>query len=214
MRLAHWCLALCFLGSWATAELFDDLMDVHMVLGYVALGTVAFRLIWGFAGPRHARFSAFLAGPASVLQHARTLFSASPPAQAGHTPLGGWMALALMLVMGAQAGVGLFVGDDVFYFGPYNGAVSSSTANALAGWHHTLFDVLTVLVVLHIAAVLLYQFRKGQNLTASMLTGRKHAHPDEAIEGSLLGRAALIALVVAAAVTALVQLAPPPALAF
>lgn len=213
LRLVHWGLALCVTGSWVTAELATDYMEWHMPLGYASLGLVCFRLIWGFVGPRHARFGAFLAGPARLWTHARALLSAQPFLGAGHTPLGGWMALALIVVIGAQASIGLFITDDVLFYGPYNAVVSGSTAGALAGWHHTLFDVIAVLVVVHVAAVIWYAVRKGQNLAPSMISGRKAVPASEGIAGSMLLRAAFIALAVAAAVTALVQLAPPPPMA-
>ncbi len=213
LRLVHWGLAVCLVGSWVTAEVATDYMDWHMPLGYASLALVCFRLIWGFVGPRHARFGAFLAGPRRVWAHARALPGRRPSPDAGHTPLGGWMALALIVLIGAQAGIGLFITDDVLFYGPYNGVVSSSTASALAGWHHTLFDAIVVLVSLHIGAVIWYAWRKGQNLAPAMVSGRKAAPLAEAISGSMLLRAALIALLVAGAVTALVQFAPPPPVA-
>ncbi len=209
LRLVHWGLALCVVGSWVTAELATDYMDWHMPLGYTSLGLVCFRLIWGFVGPKHARFGSFLKGPARVWAHARALLSPQPASDVGHTPLGGWVALALILLIGAQAGIGLFITDDVLFYGPYNGAVSSGTAGALAGWHHTLFDAICVLVLVHVGAVIWYAWRKGQNLAPAMVTGRKPAPAGEGIAGSMLWRALLIAVAVAAAVTALVQLAPP-----
>ena len=60
LRLFHWLLVLTLCGSWLTQELGTAWMDWHVRLGYFALGLVVFRILWGFVGPRHARFSSFL----------------------------------------------------------------------------------------------------------------------------------------------------------
>ena len=101
--------------------------------------------------------------------------------------------------------------DEIVYAGPYNPVVSGDMASDLAGVHHLNFDLLLMLVVLHLSAIAWYRLRKGQNLAGTMVTGRKNAPLDAQIESSRLGRALLIAVVVAGAVTALVLLAPPPA---
>ncbi len=214
-RLFHWGLALCVVGSWATAEGGFEWTEAHFLFGYTALGFVAFRLVWGFVGPEQARFGTFLKGPSAVASYARRLLSREPEAQAGHTPLGGWMALALVVCVGVQACLGLFIADDIFYAGPYNSVVTTDTARTLAGLHHLNFDVLAVLVLLHVGAVIWYRVRKGQNLAAAMITGRKRdVQPDPdhrpTDERRMLITALLIAVCVAVLVTALVQLAPPP----
>ena len=48
-RLFHWTLALSFTGAWLTSES-DQWLSVHVFLGYLMLGLVFFRLLWGFAG--------------------------------------------------------------------------------------------------------------------------------------------------------------------
>ena len=59
LRLFHWLLVATLVGSWVTHELGTAAIQWHMRLGYTALGLVTFRLVWGFVGPRHARFSTF-----------------------------------------------------------------------------------------------------------------------------------------------------------
>jgi len=44
-----------------------------------------------------------------------------------------------------------------------------------ARWHSTLFDVLLVVISLHLLAVSFYYAYKRQNLLASMITGRRKA---------------------------------------
>ena len=51
VRLFHWSLAACVFGAFLVEE--GD--TAHRWLGYTALGLVAFRLLWGVVGSRHAR---------------------------------------------------------------------------------------------------------------------------------------------------------------
>ena len=64
LRLFHWSLVAAFALAWLTAE---DMALPARVGGLCAGGLIAFRLIWGLIGPRYARFSQFLTGPATVL---------------------------------------------------------------------------------------------------------------------------------------------------
>ena len=68
-------------------------------------------------------------------------------------PLGGWASVLIVSLIGLQATSGLFISDDIFHAGPYNSAVSSRTADALAGWHHRFFNLIQITLVLHLAAV-------------------------------------------------------------
>lgn len=49
-------LGLNFAGTWLTADS-EPWQLVRVVLGYTMAGLIAFRVVWGFVGPRHARFS-------------------------------------------------------------------------------------------------------------------------------------------------------------
>jgi cytochrome b len=41
----------------------EDWRNVHVVAGYTLLGLLGFRLLWGFVGPQHVRFSDFVYPP-------------------------------------------------------------------------------------------------------------------------------------------------------
>lgn len=204
---------LCLIGSWITAEAGFDWTETHFLLGYTSLGLVLFRVVWGFVGTTHARFGNFLRGPKAVLSALGKLFSTKPADSVGHNPLGGWSTVLLIALVGVQAGTGLFISDDIFYAGPYNGVISSDLAGNLAGIHHLNFTLLQVFVGIHIASVLWYQFGKRSKLINAMWHGRKtlpQQQAAQAISSSRLVRALLLITIVAVAVTLLVQLAPPP----
>ena len=69
VRLFHWSLPLLMITAWVSAEY--DAMDVHEWCGYTVLVLVGFRIVWGFIGSRHARFSDFLRPPAAALRYLR-----------------------------------------------------------------------------------------------------------------------------------------------
>src|SRR3981081_65241 len=79
---------------------------VHDSAGYILLALVALRIVWGFVGPPHARFAAFLRSPRSTLLYARLVIAGREPRYMGHNPLGGWMIVALLATALAAASSG------------------------------------------------------------------------------------------------------------
>jgi cytochrome b len=175
LRVCHWGLVLAVACSWLSGELGPDWFHWHVRSGSTLLVLVAFRVGWGFVGPRHARFANFLAGPRRVAAHLRGLGERGAGATTGHSPLGGWAVMALLAALAAQATTGLFANDDVFNTGPLYGYVSDGQSDRLTAFHHLTFDVLLVLLGLHVTAVLFYRYWKRIDLLGPMLTGRKPA---------------------------------------
>lgn len=224
LRLFHWLLVLSIAASWYTAENSEEYVtagenvysytQIHFWLGYWTLGLIAFRILWGFIGPKHARFSSFLAGPSKFLGYARTMFRRDSTPSVGHNPLGGWMVVLMILMVGAQAVTGLFLIDNTeIYPAPYHSAVDGETAGALGRFHHINFDVLLWVIGLHVLAIIFYVAYKRQNLVGPMITGTKGSLsvPDrEAISGSQWLKALIVILVCAGGVYTLLKMAPPP----
>jgi cytochrome b len=211
LRLFHWLFSISILASWYTAEV--DEMEIHFWLGYFMIGLILFRLVWGFIGPRHARFSSFLKRPPAIWLYARSIGRGEHPQSIGHNPLGGLMVIAMLILAGAQAATGLFATDDIIWAGPYNPAVSGETAETLTSFHHFNFNVILGAIVLHLIAIAFYAFAKRHYLVPPMLHGMKLATvvPEhEAIASSQGLKALIVAAVSAAAVWWLVSAAPPP----
>ena len=127
---------------------------------------IIFRLLWGFVGPRYARFAQFVRGPRAVANY---LKGAAAPA--GHNPLGALSVLALLLVIGFQAVSGLFTTDDIMTQGPLFGHVSESTANLLTSWHKLNEWVIIGLIALHLLAVAWYALVRRKRLVRAIITG-------------------------------------------
>jgi cytochrome b len=79
--------------TWIAGEAW---LRTHEIAGYVALGIVAVRLVWGFVGLVHARFGDFVRRPAVIWRYAVDVVRAREVRHLGHNPLGGWMVLALL----------------------------------------------------------------------------------------------------------------------
>lgn len=213
LRVFHWLFALSIAASWATAEAGFEWMQVHFYLGYWMIGMVVFRVIWGFVGPRHARFANFLKGPSTLLRYLKSLKSGEHISTAGHNPAGGLMVIVMMAMVALQAGTGLFANDDIAWSGPYNPAVSGALAKQLTSLHHANFNWILAAIALHLLAIGFYWLGKKQNLVVPMLTGHKPAAwvaEHEAIQNSQLLKALIVILISTGLVYWLIGAAPEP----
>ena len=62
-------------AAFTIAYLIEDPLTVHVWAGYAVGVLVVARMIWGFFGPTHARFSDFIYSPTGVLRYMRDLAS-------------------------------------------------------------------------------------------------------------------------------------------
>ncbi|MGE0674874.1 MAG: cytochrome b/b6 domain-containing protein [Methylibium sp.] len=194
VRVAHWTIAIAFIVAYLTE---DDSMTVHVWAGYVIGILVLLRVIWGFFGPRHARFTDFVCGPIPALAYLRDLFLFRAKRHVGHSPAGGAMVIALLLFLAATVASGLVLYAEDRGAGPLapflaqapsasvpppDGARSTQLKegerrmrreSALEEIHEALANVTLVLVIIHIMGVILASFIHHENLTRSMVTGRK-----------------------------------------
>ncbi len=176
VRLGHWALAAFFaLAYW----LGGDWLALHAHAGYTLALLVVFRFIWGFIGPQHARFADFVVGPAGQWRYLRALPWRRQP-YSGHDPLGGWMIVMLLGVLGITAATGmiLFAMENR---GPLAGTVVVQWPAALVEQiHHLAADACLVLVVTHVAGVIFMSFWQRRNLVGAMIrtAGEKRASGD------------------------------------
>ena len=205
IRIVHWLLTVLIFGSWYTVTVTGD-MERHMLIGQIILCLLVFRVVWGFVGTRYAKFSSFVFGPRTILAYARSILSRSGGGYAGHNPLGFLAVFAMLLLIGIQVTTGLFATDGDFYEGPLNHLVSGRTGNQITDIHYLNFDVLAIMIGIHIVAIFFYLLYKRENLISPMFTGKKTGDALEAIGGSKLGLALGVIVACAAAVYLLVTL--------
>jgi cytochrome b len=207
-RLFHWALVACVVGSVATGYIGGGVIDWHARLGYAALALLLFRLAWGLVGGRWSRFASFVRGPGSVAAYLRG--QPHPDHLVGHNPLGALSVLAMLLVLLAQVATGLVSDDEISFTGPLNRFVAGATG-LKATWYHKEVGqwLIIALVLLHVAAVLFYLWKKRDNLIRPMISGDKQlAHATASSRDDMLTRLAALVLLglCAGAVTWLVRL--------
>ena len=179
-RLWHWVLMLAVGIGWSFGKLMSfDNIQWHFYAGYLVLGLMLFRFLWGFIGPEPVRYPALLPMPGSLLAYLRQLGQRKPSGTPGHNPLGSISVILMLISISAQAVTGLFiVSDDFFESGPLASYVSEATVNRLTWWHHLNADFILVLVVLHLGAILFYLLWKKENLVKPMISGWKWVKRD------------------------------------
>lgn len=159
VRLFHWALVA---GFTANALFTEGESKLHERVGYVVAALIAFRLVWGFFGTRHARFSNFPPDPAAAIGQLGEIATGRRHVHPGHSPLGALMIYNLLLTIAGIALTGWMM-TTVAYFG----------IDWVEEAHEALVLWAEVSVVVHVLAVVLESRRLGVNLPKSMVTGYK-----------------------------------------
>jgi cytochrome b len=159
VRVFHWSLLLLFAVAYVTG---DEVERVHVAAGYTIAGLIALRILWGFVGPRHARFSNFVRPPGEVVAYLRDILLLRAPRHLGHNPAGGAMILALLAALIATSVTGYMMTTDAFWGAKWVEEV-----------HETLANATIALVALHVLGVVTASFVHRENLVKAMITGRK-----------------------------------------
>lgn len=165
-RLFHWLIALGVGLSWWSGEQAE--FTYHAWLGYMLLVLVCWRIIWGFIGSQHSRFTDFLHGPKTVWAYLR----GKPYSNPGHNPAGGWSVAILLLLLFSQAFSGLFNSDEIMFDGPFYFAASVGFRDFMGVVHEYAFYGLQGFVVLHVLAVAYYQWFRKIPIVQAMIWGR------------------------------------------
>ena len=205
-RLFHWVLVALIGFSWWTGEQGEN--DLHFYSGYAVLTLLIFRLLWGIFGSSTARFSSFVRGPRAVADY---LGRMKDWPDAGHTPLGALSVLAVLAVLFLQVGTGLIqTDDDGLVEGPLAPLVSYDVAEAAHDLHEVSFDLLLILIGLHIAAILFYRLALGKRLLGAMISGKADLDPSAEPMRPGKGWVAVLCLVLALGLTRWIIAGAPP----
>ena len=190
LRLFHWLLVLAIALAFLSSEEDSVLNQWHLLSGWVAGVLISFRLVWGFVGGEHSRFSDFVR-PSRITKHVSSLLRGRRDPTLGHNPLGAVSVLVLLALVAAAVVTGAFGAPEDLH--------------ELIGW------TLLALIGLHIAAVVAMSRLERENLIRAMFTGKKAAarHPGSAdARPPRLGALLLAVLVVIGAVYAILQYDP------
>jgi cytochrome b len=192
VRFGHWALVAAFVVAYLSAEEEAGGPDpLHVWGGYVVGAIVVLRVVWGFVGPRHARFSDFVRSPIVALAYFRDLLYGHARRYIGHSPAGGAMVIALLVCLAATVATGLIAyGEEgkgplaaVMVIDNANGneaghqalaeARGEQTESAIGELHGLLANITVALVAAHIFGVVGASFVHKENLVLAMITGRK-----------------------------------------
>lgn len=196
-RLFHWALAASFAGTWLTSEA-DVWLSVHVFLGYLMLALVAFRLLWGWLGTRHALFASFPFSPRTGLLYLRQMLAGHAERHLGHNPAGslaiyGLLLLTLLVGVTGWASLG---GEE--QQGLASAWLSITQGRMVKKLHEAAATLMLLLVIGHLIGVLVESRLHRENLARSMFTGLKQAGPGETAVATRWPVAVLMAAAMAA----------------
>ncbi len=166
VRIFHWSLVTMFAVAWLSSE---GLETVHEWSGYIAGGLVVIRIVWGFIGPRYARFTNFIKGPRTTIEYLKDMAKGKEKRYLGHNPAGAAMIIALLVTMLVTIWTGWMLIQPQY-----------EHSILVKGAHELITSVLMGLVILHVGGVILAGLRHRENLARAMITGEKKAPgPDD-----------------------------------
>jgi cytochrome b len=187
VRIFHWSLVLFFTIAYFTE---DDFMALHELAGYIVLGLVGFRIIWGVIGSKYARFSDFVYSPAKILAYLKSLTS-KPKHYIGHNPAGGLMVIIMLVMLALTSWSGIKAGEsEATEQASASPAIKLSLVSSAYAdddehekrnkgdefWediHEALANFTLFLVFLHITGVIVSSVLHREKLVRAMITGYK-----------------------------------------
>lgn len=177
VRIFHWSLVLFFFIAYLSEDEFETL---HVWAGYSVAALVAFRLLWGLIGTRHARFSDFVQSPRGVWNYLVAIPAGKARRYIGHNPAGGAMVIALLLALTGTVVFGMATLGVDENAGPLAGTwLASFNEHTLKEIHEFFANSTLALVFLHVAGVLFSSLHHRENLVRSMIHGRKQRRDND-----------------------------------
>lgn len=180
VRGFHWLLVASFVTAYVNTQ---HIGLLHQGAGYLALGLVLARTVWGVVAPSpYARFAGFVPSPRRLADYLRLLLKGREPRHLGHNPAGAVMVLFLLTATGVIGVTGALMTTDAFWGNEWVEMLHTGTV-----------DLTLLAIVLHVGANGYESLRHRENLVKSMVTGWKPVPPPNAAapEGPSDSRAAL-----------------------
>jgi len=168
-RLFHWLLSAGFIAAAVIALAMGEhspLFPYHAIIGLTIALMVALRIGWGIVGTRYARFGSFIFGPGAVVEYMKGAMIGGGKRHIGHNP---GSAVAIFALLGLV----LALGVTGFMMGQGNEVIKEV--------HEILAWTTVGVVVVHVLGVAFHTIRHRENITASMIHGRKRAEPSDGI---------------------------------
>lgn len=170
----------------------DQLTLLHAYAGYFLTVTYSCRIIWGFIGNRHARFSDMIsfkrehwAAIGANIKWYLSGFRGHPPVSIGHNPLASLLYLPLFIVLGVQVLTGITLAGleyDVF-----PGTVIKNIwgiegvdafGDAAEEIHEFGYGFILFFFFCHMGGLVLHELGERSGLLSAMIHGRKYFSRD------------------------------------
>lgn len=197
MRLFHWFLFLSVVCAYILGEE-DELLNIHVAFGYIAVILLLFRIGYGFTGPRYSSFKDF---PVKISTIRTYLSNIKNDKQnfAGHNPASAIIMLAILadvLLVGASGMLALAIKG----FGPLKGFAQQGNSEIFKESHEIFVNLLIALVMIHLAGLIIdfYNNRKAGTIK-SIFTGYKNVEGESIKESRTLN--VFMAIVIVAAIS-------------
>lgn len=158
IRFYHWALAALVFANF----IIEDGEGPHEIFGYIAVGLVLLRIIWGFIGTPYARFSEFFPTPTKIKSYLAAFMAGQAPRTIGHNPLASVMMLIMLTLILLLGLSGWMMSTDLFWGSEFAEEV-----------HEALAGSLIACVGLHAVAAIIDSLRHQENLIMSMINGYK-----------------------------------------
>jgi cytochrome b len=196
VRLTHWTIAAAVIAN----GLLTKAGGVwHVWIGWIAMGALALRLIWGLVGTRQARFAAFPPDPKAALGHLSALARGRAAEHPSHNPAGALMAYAFWACLAVVVATGLTMtgGKSPMTVAAEKAAVAAGDWSALVddtapgdhdgdeesgetaldsiaeALHESAANLMLALALVHVAGVAVESRALGRNLALGMTVGRR-----------------------------------------
>lgn len=188
-RLFHWLFALSFIGAYLTAE-GERWRALHVTLGYTLAGLLAFRLVYGLFGPRHARLGMLLRKLASAPAWVR---SAAQGLKAGQWQgINGRQGQNLLMALAVVAMLLLVAPLTLSGYGSYNDWGHSLGGDWLEEAHEFFGNTFMAVVLVHVGLIIALSLLRRRNQALPMLTGRTDGAGPDLVKRNHTGLAGLL----------------------
>ncbi|MCO5143007.1 MAG: cytochrome b/b6 domain-containing protein [Oligoflexia bacterium] len=158
-RILHWALAVCVLLN---LFLLEEGEEAHEWAGYIAVGIVFIRFVWGFVGGKASRFSSFPIHPRSLISYLKNKCSEDGQFKNKHNPLASLVYLTLWLLIIGMGITGWMMNLDQFWGEDW-----------VENLHSRISQGIEILLILHILGIAIDSIRYKRHTWLAMFTGKR-----------------------------------------
>lgn len=199
VRIIHWGVAAAIVANGLATE---EGSAFHIWIGYAAGALLLLRLLWGFIGPKEARFSAFPPSPKAALGHMRDIAAGRRTSHRSHNPLGALMVYALWGTLAVVVLSGIAMSgppsvstlpsepasmvaesspeaDEDEHEEAGEGGDGGEGGEMIEEVHEAAANLLFLLAALHLAGVVFETRRSGPEVVRAMVGGPRRAARSE-----------------------------------